>query len=100
MAKQKKYGAQAAPQPKFVREGATMKASVFKAKCLDVMDEVRQRHISVVVTKRGTPVAVLSPVDATAPSPLGFLSGTVISDHGLVDAEPDVWAASARDPLG
>lgn len=76
-----------------------VKASEFKAKCLDLMDEVQQRHISVVVTKRGAPVAKLGPVDDTPPNPIGFLRGTVVSDHALVGPEHDAWAESDSDPL-
>lgn len=78
---------------------ASVKASVFKAKCLDLMDEVKARHMSVVITKHGTPVARLAPVHDTPPDPVGFLSGTVVSDHGLVDAEPESWTPSDSDPL-
>ncbi|SRR6266550_8920905 len=81
------------------REVTTVKASVFKAKCLDIMDEVQQRHISVVVTKHGIPVAKLGPVVDTPPDPFGFLSGTVVNDDGLVDAEHDAWAESDSDPI-
>lgn len=76
-----------------------IKASEFKAKCLDLMDEVQQRHVWVVVTKRGTPVAKLGPVDDTPPNPYGFLRGTVVSDDALVDAEHDTWTESSSDPL-
>lgn len=79
---------------------ATVKASVFKAKCLDIMDEVQQRHTWVIVTKHGSPVARLGPVDDTPPNPFGFLRGTVVSDHALVDAEHDSWTESSSDPLG
>ena len=77
-----------------------MKSSEFKAKCLDLMDEVRQRRVWVVVTKRGTPVAKLGPVDDTPPSPIGFLRGTVVSDQGLVQPEHGAWAKFKSDPLG
>lgn len=77
-----------------------VKASEFKAKCLDLMDQVQQRHVWVVVTKRGTPVAKLGPVDETPPDPFGFLRGTVVSDHGLVEAEHGDWVESKSDPLG
>lgn len=77
----------------------TVKASDFKAKCLDLMDEVQQRQIEVVVTKRGTPVAKLAPVEAAAPNPLGFLRGTVVSDIGLVETEDDTWGEPDSDPL-
>jgi prevent-host-death family protein len=39
----------------------TMSAAVFKARCLQVMDQVAATGESVVVTKRGTPVAQLGP---------------------------------------
>ena len=42
----------------------TMAAGVFKAKCLKVMDEVQAKRISVVITKRGKPVAKIVPIDA------------------------------------
>lgn len=39
-------------------------AGAFKANCLAVMDEVQAKRITVVITKRGKPVAKLVPVDA------------------------------------
>ena len=39
-------------------------AGAFKANCLAVMDEVQTKRITVVITKRGKPVAKLVPVDA------------------------------------
>jgi prevent-host-death family protein len=41
-----------------------MAAGAFKAKCLAVMDEVRAKRQSVVITKHGKPVAKLVPVEA------------------------------------
>ena len=38
-----------------------IKASEFKAKCLAVLDEVERTRRSVVITKRGRPVAELIP---------------------------------------
>jgi prevent-host-death family protein len=81
-------------------KAAVVKASVFKAKCLDLMDEVQERHISIVVTKRGHPVAKLTPMNDSTPSPFGFMKGTLVSDHGLIDAEHDAWAEADTDPLG
>ena len=42
----------------------TMAAGEFKARCLQVMDEVRSTRTPVVITKRGKPVAKLVPADA------------------------------------
>jgi prevent-host-death family protein len=41
----------------------TIMASAFKEQCLAVLDQVALDHISVVVTKRGRPVARLVPID-------------------------------------
>ena len=43
----------------------TMPAGQFKAQCLSVMDEVKERRAEVIITKRGKPVAKLVPLDAT-----------------------------------
>ena len=39
-------------------------AGAFKANCLAIMDEVQTKRETVVITKRGKPVAKLVPVDA------------------------------------
>ena len=43
---------------------ATIPAGEFKAKCLKLLDEVAEKHETLVITKRGKPVAKLSPVPA------------------------------------
>ena len=52
-----------------------MPAGSFKAKCLAVMDEVQAKHETVVITKRGRPVAKLVPADKSADEIYGFLAG-------------------------
>jgi prevent-host-death family protein len=39
----------------------TVSATEFKAKCLGLLDEVQQQGGTITVTKRGQPVAVISP---------------------------------------
>lgn len=41
----------------------TVPASVFKARCLALLDEVAATHRSLVVTKHGVPVARVVPID-------------------------------------
>jgi prevent-host-death family protein len=55
----------------------TMAASEFKAKCLAIMDEVRDKRTSVIVTKNGKPVAKMVPIiDKDEPDPIfGFMRG-------------------------
>jgi prevent-host-death family protein len=48
-------------------------AARFKAQCLKLLDEVAETGETIVVTKRGKPVAKLEPVD-----PVPSLEGSVI----------------------
>ena len=54
-----------------------MAAGVFKANCLAVMDEVQAKRVTVVITKRGKPVAKLVPVEPQADDFFGCLRGKV-----------------------
>lgn len=53
----------------------TIAAGLFKAKCLQIMDEVQSRKEPVLITKRGRPVAKLVPVDSNPTSLLGYMQG-------------------------
>jgi prevent-host-death family protein len=50
-----------------------MPAGEFKARCLQVMDQVRTTRTPVVITKRGKPVAKLVPADEAREPILGRL---------------------------
>ncbi len=45
-----------------------IRASDFKARCLALLDEVAQTRTSIVVTKRGRPVARLVPLGPATPT--------------------------------
>ena len=71
-----------------------MPAGEFKAKCLKLMNEVRQKREPIVITKRGTPVAKLVPVEETKPVTLfGFLKDSVIIRGNIVAPTGEKWAA-------
>jgi prevent-host-death family protein len=54
-------------------------AAEFKAKCLELMDRVRETGVEYVVTKHGRPVAKLVPFNENArPSFFGSLKGSVL----------------------
>ena len=65
----------------------TVAAGEFKAKCLQLLDTVREQEITIVVTKRGVPCATLVPyVEPKKPfrsvigrSPGGEILGDIIS---------------------
>lgn len=53
----------------------TIPAGEFKTNCLAVMDEVKDKRETVVITKHGVPVAKLVPVNAEKDEIFGFFSG-------------------------
>ncbi len=59
-----------------------MRASVFKARCLTVMDKVKKTGEPVVVTKRGVPVVKVVPVESEKDDLFGFMAGkfTIVGD--------------------
>lgn len=63
-----------------------MPAGRFKAECLAVLDEVATTGASVVVTKRGKPVAQVTPVT----QPRG-LAGSIRRQRDLVSPIGDAW---------
>jgi prevent-host-death family protein len=71
----------------------TMPAGVFKTKCLAVMDEVKAKRETVVITKHGRPVAKLVPVDTTADEIFGFFSGrgSITGDVVSPALSPEEW---------
>ena len=52
-----------------------MRASVFKARCLAVMDDIQATGEPVVVTKRGKPVVKVVPAAAGKSDLFGFMAG-------------------------
>lgn len=77
-----------------------IQASIFKATCLELMDEVEAQHTEFIVTKYGRPVVKVGPVDATPASPFGFLRNTVIRQTDIVGPDHDAWRMSESDPIG
>lgn len=45
-----------------------VQASVFKSRCLALLDEVEASHRTFIVTKNGRPVAKLVPLEAPTPT--------------------------------
>jgi prevent-host-death family protein len=69
----------------------TLSASHFKAHCLALLDEVADTGEGLIVTKRGRPVARVTPVKAP-----DSLRGSVtfnVSDDELIAPLPESWDA-------
>jgi prevent-host-death family protein len=73
-------------------------AGEFKARCLQLMDEVDREGIEIVITKRGRPVARLVPVQPEKLSPIGWLKGTVEIRGDIVGSDPDDWPENPLFP--
>lgn len=69
-------------------------AGEFKARCLQLMDEVAATGRELIITKRGRPVAKLVPVSAAvAVDVLGCMRGTVTVWGDLVAPVEEPWEA-------
>ena len=68
-------------------------AGKFKARCLALMDEVRDRGGEYVITKRGAPVAKLVPVHSARRPLLGSMKGTVRVLGDIVRPLDEPWKA-------
>jgi prevent-host-death family protein len=70
-----------------------MAAGSFKANCLAVMDEVQAKHETVVITKRGKPVAKLVPLNTETDEIYNFLAGkgTITGDIVPPAISPEEW---------
>jgi prevent-host-death family protein len=73
----------------------TIPAGEFKARCLRIMDEVRTKRVSVLITKKGRPVAKLVPADEDSDEVFGRLKG-ILEITGDVESPvvaPEDWKA-------
>jgi prevent-host-death family protein len=71
----------------------TMAAGAFKVHCLKVMDEVQSKRQSVLITKRGKPVAKLVPVEQEKDDIFGFFKGKGVITGDVVSPAltPEEW---------
>jgi prevent-host-death family protein len=81
-----------------VMNGKAIGAAEFKAKCLNLIDQMADDGEPIVITKRGKPVAVLSPIpEATGhTSIIGAMKGSVLNydDPFSPAIAADEWDAS------
>jgi prevent-host-death family protein len=72
----------------------TISAAEFKARCLTLMDDVSSTRETLIITKRGKPVAKLVPADKEGRQFIGRLKG-VIEIVGELDADPaESWESA------
>ena len=74
----------------------TVKASEFKAKCLQIMDEVAETGEPVTITKRGIPISRLVPIRVRPKSLYGALKGMVTIKGDIVGTIDEEWEAESE----
>jgi prevent-host-death family protein len=71
-------------------------AGEFKAKCLQILDEVQQQRKHVIILKRGKPVAKLVPIEERSVSFIGSMKGTMEIVGDIVAPIDVEWEADAK----
>lgn len=71
----------------------TIKASEFKAKCLQLMEEIKQTGEEIVITKNGVPVCKLVPVKHKSKTLFGAHRGRIIVKGDIMAPLDAEWEA-------
>jgi prevent-host-death family protein len=71
----------------------TIPAGAFKTNCLAIMDEVKAKRETVLITKHGEPVAKLVPVNTDTDEIFGFFigNGSISGDVVSPALSPEKW---------
>lgn len=69
-------------------------AGEFKAKCLQLMDEVQKQRKQIIITKRGKPVAKLVPCEDQPKTLFGYMRGSVKYYGNIIDPIDVEWEAN------
>ena len=70
-------------------------AAEFKARCLELLKDVHQRHEPLVVTKHGKPIVRVVAIDERTPDTFGALRGTVTYHGDIVAPDRETWGEDA-----
>jgi len=77
----------------------TIPAGQFKARCLELMDQVNEKRVEFIITKRGKPVARLAPVPVRQKRRdlFGCMKGTVTILGDIISPLDDKWEADSDE---
>lgn len=68
-------------------------AAEFKTHCLQLMNEVKDKHTSLIITKRGIPIAKLIPIAEEPIDLFGVMKGTITFKGDIVSSIDEKWDA-------
>ncbi len=67
-------------------------AGEFKTHCLKLIDRVNQTKQPITITKRGKPMAKLTPIEDETYSLFGCLQNTVEIEGDIVESTGEIWS--------
>ncbi|HEX2548467.1 MAG TPA: type II toxin-antitoxin system prevent-host-death family antitoxin [Gammaproteobacteria bacterium] len=68
-------------------------AGQFKAKCLQLMEDVKEKNASYIITKRGIPIAKLVPLETSTVDLFGAMKGSVKIKKEIISPINEEWDA-------
>lgn len=69
-------------------------AGEFKAKCLQLMDEVNDTHVPIIITKHGVPIAKLVPIENESIHLFGLQQNSVVIKGDIISPIEEDWDAN------
>jgi prevent-host-death family protein len=72
-------------------------AAEFKTNCLRLMDDVAQRRVPIIITKRGKPVAKLVPLSEEPIDIFGRMAGTIRICGDIISPIDVEWGGDAEN---
>ena len=77
----------------------TVAAGTFKARCLRLMDEVQATRETLIITKKGKPVAKLVPADTPPKDIFGCMRGRmeIVGDILAPTSSPEDWEVNQNE---
>ena len=82
------------PRGRKAAESRTIAAGEFKAKCLQLLDDVAETKETLIVTKRGVPVAKVIPIPAKSIDIVGAMKGSVLWEGDIISPLDVEWEAN------
>lgn len=72
-----------------------IKASQFKAECLQIMDRVQKTRRKITITKRNVPIAKLVPIEEKKEQAFGKLKGSIHFKGNIREPIEEAWDANS-----
>ena len=76
------------------KKNVAIPVTKFKAQCLEMVEAVRRKRTSIVISKRGTVVAELIPSTRKSTAFVGSMRGTVKEIGDILSPIEDEWEAN------